>query len=223
MAVINQTDRAIKIIAILRQASKNMVRPATVSLIERYGRNPYLILVGCLLSLRTKDSVSLPAALRLFELATTPQDMIVIPLNTIMDLIYPVGFYRKKAALLLAISQELIQNFGGNVPDTREELLSLPGVGHKTANLVLSQGFNIPAICVDTHVHRIANRLGLVQSITPQETEEQLKKILPQKYWSEFNTLLVMWGQNICTPRSPRCSACPIAPLCPKKGATHSR
>ncbi|MCL4229233.1 endonuclease III [Candidatus Dependentiae bacterium] len=221
--MINQTDRAIKIIAILRQASKNMVKPATVSLIERYGRNPYLILVGCLLSLRTKDSVSLPAALRLFEHAITPRLMVSLPLNTIMELIYPVGFYRKKATLLHTISQKLIQNFGGNVPHTKEELLSLPGVGQKTANLVLSQGFNIPAICVDTHVHRIANRLGLVQSTRPQETEEQLKKILPQEYWSEFNTLLVMWGQNICTPRSPHCSTCPIFSLCPKKGVTHSR
>lgn len=221
--MINQTDRAIEIIISLRKATRNMVKPATVSLIERYDRDPYIILIGCLLSLRTRDSVSLPAALRLFELATTPHTMITIPLDTIMKVIYPVGFYRKKAASIHAISQKLIHDFGGKVPHTEQELLSLPGVGRKTANLVLSQGFSIPAICVDTHVHRLSNRMGLVKSATPQETEEQLKKILPQEYWSEFNTLLVMWGQNVCTPRSSRCALCSIKVPCPKRGMAHHR
>lgn len=223
MASINQTDRAMRIISILRQASKNMVKPATVALLDRYGRNPYLILVGCLLSLRTKDTISLPAALRLFEHASTPQFMIALPVSIIEKIIYPTGFYRKKAALLHSISQELIQKFDGRVPNTKKELQTLPGVGNKTANLVLSQGFNIPAICVDTHVHRISNRMGLVQSTTPQETEAQLEKILPRESWSEFNTLMVMWGQNICTPRSPHCSTCPVAPLCPQRGVTKKR
>lgn len=219
----NQTERAITIIKILQKAVNGMVEPAATQITARYGRDPYLILISCLLSLRTKDTVSLPASLRLFELATTPATMLKVPLETIQSLIYPVGFYRIKAKNILAISQELIERFEGSVPKAEADLMSLPGVGRKTANLVLAEGFGLPAICVDTHVHRISNRLGLVTTTSPEETEIALKKVLPQKYWAEYNRLLVMWGQNICVPISPFCSKCAIADLCPKIGVVRRR
>ncbi len=145
------------------------------------------------------------------------------PLPPFKKLIYPTGFYRQKTKQLLAICALLLKNYGGAVPNTYEELISLPGVGPKTTNLVLSEGFNIPAICVDTHVHRISNRLGLVKTKTPEQTEAALKLLLPKKYWSEYNKLMVMWGQNICTPVSPKCSVCPLLPLCPQIGVTRHR
>ena len=141
----------------------------------------------------------------------------------IEKLIYPTGFYRKKAALLHEVSQDLIERFKGKVPKTEQELLSINGVGRKTANLVLGVAFDIPAICVDTHVHRVSNRLGLVKTKTVDETEIALKKILPPEYWVEYNHLLVVWGQNICVPISPKCSQCAIAQLCPRIGVTRSR
>lgn len=219
----NQKNRAITIIELLRIATKDMVEPAATTVTRQYGRNPFLILVSCILSLRTKDSVSLPASQRLFAHAQTPQALLQMPPATIQKLIYPTGFYRQKTKQLLAICALLLKNYDGAVPHNHEELMALPGVGPKTANLVLSEGFNIPAICVDTHVHRISNRLGLVQTKTPEQTEEALKKLLSTQYWSEFNTLMVMWGQNICTPISPKCSICPLLPLCPQIGVTKHR
>ncbi len=216
-------ERVIKIIDILRVATKNMVQPAATTIVEKYGQQPFLVLASCLLSLRTKDTVSLPASIRLFQVAKTPKQMLHIPIKQIETIIYPVGFYRQKAKQLHSISADLIERFGGKVPDTEKELLTLKGVGPKTANLVLGEGFGIPAICVDTHVHRISNRLGLVKTKTPQETETELKKFLPKKYWIEYNKLLVMWGQNICVPISPFCSKCAISNLCPKVGVTTSR
>lgn len=200
-----------------------MVEPASVSIVKQFGRDPFLVLVSCLLSLRTKDTTSLPASCRLFSYAKTPQELLGLPLEQIQQLIYPVGFYRRKAAQLHQISHDLIERFAGKVPDNLDDLLSLPGVGLKTANLVLAEGFNIPAICVDVHVHRISNRLGLIQTKTPEETEAALKKLLPKQYWSEWNRLLVMWGQNVCVPISPRCSQCPLSGLCPQVGVTRSR
>jgi len=216
-------ERAIKIIKRLRIATKNMEQPAITQIIEKYGQQPFLVLASCLLSLRTKDTVSLPASIRLFQVAKNPQQVLSIPIKQIENIIYPVGFYRQKAQQLHDVSKVLIEQFGEKVPDTEKELLSIKGVGPKTANLVLGEAFNVPAICVDTHVHRISNRLGLVKSNTPKETERQLKKILPQKYWVEWNRLLVMWGQNICVPISPFCSQCAIAQLCPKIGVKKSR
>jgi len=216
-------ERALKVIEILRVATKNMVQPAGATIVEKYGQQPFLVLASCLLSLRTKDTVSLPASIRLFQVAKTPHQMLQVSIKQIETIIYPVGFYRQKAKQLHAISKDLIERFGGKVPSTEQELLTLKGVGRKTANLVLGEAFNIPAICVDTHVHRISNRLGLIQTKTPEETEDALKKLLPKKYWVEWNKLLVMWGQNICVPISPFCSKCPVFDLCQKVGVTKSR
>jgi endonuclease III len=215
--------RAISIIEILQDATKGMVQPAATSITKQYGRNPFLILVSCILSLRTKDSVSLPASQRLFEHAQTPQALLLLSPSTIEKLIYPTGFYRQKTKQILKICTVLLKQYHGTVPNTPAELMTLPGVGPKTTNLVLAEGFGIPAICVDTHVHRISNRLGLVTTKTPEQTEEALKKLLPQEYWSEYNKLMVMWGQNICVPISPKCSICPLLPLCPQIGVTRHR
>lgn len=218
-----QKNRAITIIELMRTATKDMVEPAATSITRIYGRNPFLILVSCILSLRTKDTVSLPASQRLFKYAQTPQELLTLTPNTIQKLIYPTGFYRQKTKQLLALSAILLKKYHGTVPNTYEDLIALPGVGPKTTSLVLSEGFGIPAICVDTHVHRISNRLGLVNTKTPAQTEEALKIVLPKEYWSEFNKLMVMWGQNICTPVSPKCSVCPLLPLCPQIGVTKHR
>ena len=175
------TKKAIDIITIMRTATKGMLVPAAASIVTCYGRDPFLVLISCILSLRTKDAVSLAASIRLFEYAQTPQTLINIPAPAIQSLIYPCGFYRQKTKQILALCAILIEKHHGSVPNTEIELLDLPGVGPKTTALVLSEGFGIPAICVDTHVHRISNRLGLVKTNTVQETEEQLKKLLTGK------------------------------------------
>ncbi len=215
--------RAIKIIYTLREATKGVVDPAVTQIVKQYGRDPFLVLVSCLLSLRTKDTVSLPASHRLFHVVKTPEEFLTISTKQIERIIYPVGFYRKKAKQLQAISKDLIVRYDGQVPHSESDLLSINGVGRKTMNLVRGEGFNIPAICVDTHVHRISNRLGLVKTKKPDETERELKRVLPQKYWTEYNRLMVMWGQNICVPISPFCSKCAIFDLCPKIGVKRSR
>ena len=219
----NCQKKAELIVATLRIATKNLVKPAGITIVKQFGRNPYLILISCILSLRTKDTVSLPASQRLFVHAQTPSELLSLPPKTIQDLIYPVGFYRQKTEQLLKISAILLKEYNSLVPNTEKDLLALPGVGPKTTNLVLSLGFNIPALCIDTHVHRISNRLGLVNTKTPEETETQLKLILPKEYWSEFNELMVMWGQNICVAISPFCSKCPLLPLCPQNGVEKKR
>ena len=224
--VLSQLDlqkRAIKIIYILREATKDMVDPAVTQIVKQYGRDPFLVFVSCLLSLRTKDTVSLPASHRLFRVARTPEELLTISTKQIERIIYSVGFYRKKAKQLHAISKDLIVRYDGQVPHSESDLLSINGVGRKTMNLVRGEGFNIPAICVDTHVHRISNRLGLVKTKNPDETERALKRVLPQKYWIEYNRLMVMWGQNICVPVSPFVSKCAISHLCSKIGVKRSR
>lgn len=219
----NKKERAIRIIHLLRKATKGMEQPASVSIIQQYGRDPYLVLISCLLSLRTKDTVSLPASQRLFEYAKTPEQMLKLPIQKIEKLIYPSGFYHRKAILLHTVSQDLLTRFKGKVPSNLEDLLSIKGVGRKTANLVLGVAFKIPAICVDTHVHTVSNRLGLVKTNTTDETEEALRKLLPKKYWIEYNHLMVTWGQNICVPVSPKCSQCVLLPICPQVGVTKHR
>ena len=215
--------RAMEIITTLREATKGMILPASLSITQEYGQDPYLILISCLLSLRTKDTVSLPASLRLFKHAQTPDQMLQIPIETIEKLIYPSGFYHRKALQLHSVSADLIKRFKGHVPHDFDQLRSIKGVGPKTANLVLAEGFGEPAICVDTHVHRIANRLGIIRTKTPEQTEIALKELLPPEYWREVNYLLVMWGQNICVPISPKCSQCAVFPLCDRVGVTNSR
>lgn len=189
-------ERIEAIIHALRLATKGIDAPASAQLVKKYGQDPYLVLTSCLLSLRTRDTVSLPASIRLFKLAKTPQEMLRVPLETLEKTIYPVGFYRVKAKLLHTVSADLIARFKGKVPSTLDELLSIKGVGLKTANLVLSEGFDIPAICVDTHVHRLSNLLGVVHTKTPDQTEEALRKVLPRRYWREWSRLLVVFGQH---------------------------
>jgi len=220
---LDREKRLLEIIKKLRKATACMAEPAATSIVKGFGKDPFLVLVSCILSLRTKDTVSLPASQRLFQLAKTPQGILGLPLGQIEQVIYPVGFYRNKAKHLHEISKDLIGRFGGKVPNNEQDLLSLKGVGPKTANLVLGEGFGIPAICVDTHVQRISNRLGLVKTRTPEQTEKALKLILPKKYWIEYNRLLVQWGQNICVPVSPFCSKCILSDLCPKIGVKRSR
>ncbi|MDK2895905.1 MAG: endonuclease [Candidatus Atribacteria bacterium] len=181
-------------------------------------KDPFRILIGCILSLRTKDSITKKVANHLFSIAKTPAEILAIPQEKLAEIIYPVGFYRQKAKNLREIAQILLERYQGKVPDNLEQLLELPGVGRKTANLVVTVGFGKAGICVDTHVHRIVNRWGLVNTKTPEKTEEALRKELPQKYWIPINNLLVLWGQNICLPRVPRCSICQIQPFCEQKG-----
>jgi len=223
MERLDRTTCLVEIIKKLRKATEDMVEPASPLIVQKYGKNPFLVLVSCILSLRTKDTVSLPASVRLFQIAKTPQEILNLSIEHVEQVIYPVGFYRNKAKQLHEISKDLIGRFDAKVPDNEKDLLSLKGVGRKTANLVLSEGFGIPAICVDTHVHRISNRLGLVATKTPEQTEKELMQILPKQYWREYNRLLVQWGQNICVPISPFCSKCVIARLCSRIDVAKSR
>lgn len=200
-----------------------MVEPAVSQVVSEYGRDPFLVLISCLLSLRAKDTMSLPVSRKLFEIAKTPHELLSVFVATLQRLIYPVGFYRKKAQLLHDVSNDIINRFGGKVPQTLDELLSIKGVGLKTANLVLGEAFGVPAICVDTHVHRISNRLGLVKTKTPEQTEAALKKIVPKKYWIEYNKLFVLWGQNVCLSVGPLCLRCILSDLCPKIGVKKHR
>jgi len=186
-------------------------------------KDPFRVLVSCILSLRTQDRTTAGASRRLFGLANDPCAIAHLSVGEIEKAIYPVGFYRNKARTLKALADDLITLHNGRVPETMEGLLSLKGVGRKTANLVLSVGFGRPGICVDTHVHRITNRWAYVHTKTPLETEMALRAILPPKYWKTINKLLVMFGQNCCKPVSPLCSSCVISRYCPRAGVTRSR
>ncbi len=188
-----------------------------------HDRDPFKILISCILSLRTQDRTTGPASERLFKLAATPAELSRLPIRTIEKTIYPVGFYRIKAKTIRDISRELIEKHDSNVPDTMEGLLSLKGVGRKTANLVLTRGFDKYGICVDTHVHRITNRWGLVRTKTPDETELALRELLPKRYWKDLNMNLVAFGQTICQPVSPFCSRCRVEAYCEKRGVNRSR
>lgn len=195
----------------------------SVTLVGKKWKDPFLVLISCILSLRTKDETTLPASGRLFRLAHTPQEMLKLKIPDIEKVIYPVGFYRTKARVILGICHDVLEKFGGRVPGDIDTLLTMKGVGRKTANLVLTEGFGLPGICVDTHVHRISNRLGYVRTKTPYDTEMMLREKLPPKHWIDYNALLVTWGQNICKPISPLCSRCGIRGFCPRKGVGKSR
>ncbi|MFW6286339.1 MAG: endonuclease III domain-containing protein [Candidatus Sumerlaeota bacterium] len=186
-------------------------------------RDPFKVLVSTLLSLRTKDECTAEASKRLFKRAKTPRGMLRLDEKELAQIIYPVGFYNTKAKTIREVCRTLLDKHGGKVPDDLEELLALKGVGRKTANLVLTRGFHKPGICVDTHVHRITNRWGYVDTDSPDETERVLRDILPGKYWIEINDWLVTWGQNICKPASPVCSKCALESICPKIGVKRSR
>jgi endonuclease-3 len=211
-----------KIIILLAEELKKSGMPIVSQLAEEQ-RDPFTILISTLISLRTKDEVTAEATQRLFRLAGSPAEMLALAPETIAQAIYPAGFYRNKARTILAVCRELVDQYHSQVPDTIEKLLTMPGVGRKTANLVVTLGFNKPGICVDTHVHRISNRLGYVQTKTPEQTEFALRGKLPQKYWIDYNTLLVAFGRHICRPVSPLCTRCPIREYCDRVGVTTSR
>lgn len=194
-----------------------------MSVVAEKTRDPFWVLVSCVLSLRTKDETTAEATARLQALAKTPAEMLHLSVPAITRAIYPVGFYKTKARHLRQICADLIGRFGGRVPDTIEELLTLKGVGRKTANLVVTVGYGKPGICVDTHVHRISNRWGYVKTRTPEETEKALRAKLPRRHWITYNDLLVTFGQNLCAPVSPHCSRCPLASFCPRIGVEKSR
>ena len=193
----------------------NQPKSEFVSLMDSFDE-PYLVLIACILSLRTNDKTTYPATLRMLKLAKTPADMKNIKPEVLAKAIYPVGFYENKAKQIIDLSRQIDEELGGKCPDEIEDLCKFNGVGRKTANLVLSRGFNKPAICVDVHVHRIFNRLGYIKTKNPEETEFALRKKLPQKYWIDINTLMVTHGQNVCKPIKPKCEVCPIESFCAK-------
>jgi len=195
-------------------------------MVERVGGgDPFKVLVSCILSLRTKDELSEEKSRELWLRADSPAGMIALGPDGLARVIFPVGFYRRKAAQIVALSRILIAEHGGLVPDTIDGLLVLPGVGRKTANLVVTAGFGAPGICVDTHVHRIMNRWGYVATASPVETERALRGKLPRRHWLVVNSLLVFFGKTVCQPLSPKCSQCPtaVARPCPRLGVGHSR
>jgi endonuclease-3 len=212
-------DRFIHVI----QSNYRQWNPPVITFVAQRGAPPFQILVSTLLSLRTKDEVTAKAAQRLFAQAQTPEQIVALGENKIQKLIYPVGFYPTKAARLVKISRIIIEKYKGKVPDDLDALMELPGVGRKTANLVLVEAFQKPAICVDTHVHRISNRIGYIRTKTSDETEFALRKKLPLKHWIKYNELLVAFGQVICRPISPFCSRCPASLLCTRIGVNTSR
>lgn len=208
--------------AVIRREMKALPDPS-VTLVGKRWKSPFLVLISCILSLRTKDETTLPASERLFKLANDPQSMVILTPETIEKAIYPVGFYKTKARTIIGICKDVLEKFNGQIPNDLDTLMTMKGVGRKTANLVLTEGFGIAAMCVDTHVHRISNRFGYVKTRNPEETETDLRKRLPKEYWNEFNALLVTWGQNICRPISPKCSVCGVARYCQKRDVTISR
>jgi endonuclease III len=211
-----------EIIRLLELELKKRELPIVTKLAEEH-RDPFEILISTLLSLRTKDEVTAAATERLFTLASTPEEMLGLAEEEIRKAIYPVGFYRNKAETIRHVCRELIVRFQSRVPDSIEELLTFRGVGRKTANLVVSLGFNGAGLCVDTHVHRISNRMGYVRTKNPKETEFALRAKLPPEHWSRYNTLLVAFGRNTCRPVSPLCSGCPVVTYCDRVGVTKSR
>ncbi len=211
-----------RIIRTLQRTSRQW-NPTAVSAVAQDSRDPFRILISCLISLRTKDEVTAAASARLFRLARTPRPMMRLPAARIARAIYPAGFYRTKARTIKRLCRTLVEQHGSRVPADLETLLTLKGVGRKTANLVITVGYGKPGICVDTHVHRISNRLGIVKTKIPEQTEFALRQVLPRRHWIPYNDLLVTFGQNVCKPISPLCSTCPVNDLCPRTGVGKHR
>jgi len=209
-------------IKILRREVPHWETPIVTLMAETY-KSPFRVLISCILSLRTQDATTAKACQRLFALADTPQSLLKLTAKKIEKLIFPVGFYKTKAKTLRDLSRILLDRYGGKVPDDIDELLEFKGVGRKTANLVVTLGYRKPGICVDTHVHRISNRWGYVETATPEKTEFALRAKLPKPYWIEYNDLLVSFGQHLCRPISPLCSQCPVAKYCRRIGVTARR
>jgi len=217
-----QGEQIHRAMALLAEAVKGWVTPA-VTIVATRDHDPFKVLVSCILSLRTRDQTTAEASERLFRLADTPEKLALLDVPVIEEAIYPVGFYRNKALQIKEISRQLVAEQGGRVPDEMDELLKFKGVGRKTANLVLTLGYGKPGICVDIHVHRICNRWGYLATRNPAETETALRKKLPPEYWIPINDLLVCFGQNQCTPVSPRCTGCPLYALCDRVGVEKFR
>ena len=203
-------------------ASLGKILPA-VSLVAVQKQDPFSVLISTVISLRTKDDVTLNASRRLLAEAPDPRSMLQLSEDRIADLIFPAGFYRRKAMQIRQISEILVSEYDGKVPSDAGLLMQLPGVGIKTANLTLNLGFGIDAICVDCHVHQISNRLGWIETKTPEESEKALQPVMPRRFWIPLNELLVSYGQEVCTSVSPKCSMCPENRSCPKVGVTRSR
>ncbi len=216
----DQIHAAIKI---LRREVRRWQEPVVGVVARESARDPFRILISCLLSLRTKDKTTSEASARLFALAHTPAGLLKLSRRRIERAIYPVGFYRTKAKAIHAICRRLLEVYEGKVPQSIDELITLEGVGRKTANLVVTVGYKKPGICVDIHVHRISNRWGYVKTRTPEETEQALRARLPKRYWITFNDLLVPYGQNLCQPVSPFCSRCKLIDMCDQVGVVRSR
>jgi endonuclease III len=205
----------------LARAIDHLELPAVEKIAENSRQDPFEVLIATMLSAQTRDAVTAAASARLFQVARTPQALAKLTEKQIITRIFPVSFYRNKAAHLKATCRILVEQFDGRVPATMGELLLLPGVGRKTANLVLILSFRSRTnICVDTHVHRISNRLGWVKTRTPEETERALYNNTRERWWAYFNLYLVTWGQNVCRPTYPRCPMCVIRPYCPQIGVT---
>ena len=224
-AVMGRKKKAIQIDAILRvlRRGAKALKVPVVGVIANETGDPFQVLISCLLSLRTRDETTAAASVRLFRLANKPEAILALEPEEIERAIYPVSFYRNKTRQIVAICSRLQDAYGGGVPDTMDALLSLPGVGRKTANLVLSVAYGLPAICVDIHVHRISNRIGYIKTRTPDESEWALRKKLPKRHWITYNDMLVPFGQYVCKPISPYCSRCAIEAECPKVGVEKHR
>ena len=203
-----------KVVQVLKEAKQP--KSEFVKLMDGF-HDPFIVLIACILSLRTNDRTTYPATLRMLKLGKTPKEFSKLDPEVLAKAIYPVGFYSNKAKQIVELSKILVEKYDSKVPCDIEELCKFNGVGRKTANLVLSEGFNVPAICVDVHVHRIMNRMGYVDTKTPEETEFALREKLPEKYWIDINSLLVTHGQNVCKPINPKCGECPVASYCSKK------
>ena len=208
------TDTFLKIMEILEREFVKWKAPVVSLMEKRDKRSPFQILISTIISARTKDEITAKASQRLFKLADNPEDMLKLSEDEIAKAIYPAGFYKNKAKAIKEVAKDIIEKFNGEVPNTLEDLLKLKGVGRKTANLVLALSFKKPAICVDTHVHRITNRIGFVETKKPEETERQLMEKVPVEYWNKINDLFVAFGQTICKPVKPKCEECPIKDYC---------
>jgi len=208
---------------ILTDVYKNMEEPSVTKISKLSKRDPFRVLVSCLISLRTKDEVTLASSEKLFAEADTPEKMIELDEDKIAGLIYPAGFYKTKSATIRNICKVLKEEYGSKVPDEIDELVKLKGVGRKTANLVLVEGYGKPAVCVDTHVHRIFNRWGYLKTKNPDQTEQVLRKHLPKEYWITINEILVAYGRSVCKPVSPHCSSCRLSEYCDKVSVDRRR
>ncbi len=210
------------IISILKEVYERSPRPIA-TYFQETTHNPFKVLISTILSPRARDSQTEKISKELFNVADTPEKLSKLSLKEIETIIYSIGFYHSKAKRVQGASKLLIEKFNSNVPNSLEELLKIPGVGRKVANIILAECYNQEVIAVDIHTLRIPNRLGLIKTKTPLETEKELMKLFPKSQWKYINRYLVAFGQNVCLPMSPKCSQCPINRYCAKQGVNRSR